>query len=92
MQTPSPNEGAKVFNPKFRRRRRHQGATWTPTNTSAEIGDGAWCKFHKQRHGYMTMDIAYEKRNGFWYILWSCKQTHQVLEEMRLGGTLPVSD
>lgn len=71
----------------FRRRRRYQGASWTPPSMSAEPEDGAWCRFHKKRHGYMTMGIAYEKNaEGRWQILWMCKQTHQVLETMVLGA------
>lgn len=34
----------------------------------------------------MTMGIAYEKRKGHWVILWSCKKTGNVIEEMPLGG------
>lgn len=69
----------------FRRKRRFQGATWTPENQPALKPDGAWCKACKTRHGYMTMGIAYEKRKSGWIILWSCKKTGNVIEEMELG-------
>lgn len=72
----------------FRRKKKHEGATWTPTNESALSGDGVWCPAHRQFHGYMSkakLRTAYEKRNGIWYIQWICKQTGNVLKEQGLG-------
>lgn len=90
------------YNPKFRRRKKHQGSTWTPENQPALKPDGAWCRWCKTRHGYMTMGINYEKRTRketiaitqgaesikrtYWVILWSCKKTGYVIEEMELHG------
>lgn len=76
----------------FRRRRRHQGATWTPTNSSALTEDGVWCPVHRKRHGYMSeaLSIAYEKRSdgsGF-KIMWVCKLTGNVIKEVDKDGTL----
>lgn len=86
----------------FRRRRRHEGSTWTPASQPALPPDGAWCRACKTRHGYMTMGIAYEKRRRriyhkvtghqhtygyeqYWVILWSCRKTGNIIEEMELN-------
>lgn len=68
-------------NPKFRRRKKFQGATWTPENSAAELGDGLWCRQCKTRHGYMTMEIRYEynKKKDRFNVLWTCKKTGNVL-------------
>lgn len=72
-------------NPRFRRRRKFQGATWTPTNQSADIGDGEWCKSCHKRHGYKTMGMNYDKTSsGKWKILWSCPKTGDVIKEQEL--------
>ena len=71
----------------FRRRKKHQGADWTPDNQSALSGDGPWCKNCRQRHGYMSkvMGTQYEKRNGVWFILWVCLKTGDVIKDQPLG-------
>jgi hypothetical protein len=76
--TPNPNRDVR-----FRRRRKFQGASWTPENSAAEIGDGAWCKHCRTRHGYKNgLNINYSKNDrGEWVILWSCKKTDMVVEE-----------
>lgn len=33
----------------------------------------------------MTMGFGYEKRKSGWVILWSCKKTGFVIEEMRVN-------
>jgi hypothetical protein len=74
----------------FRRKKRWQGATWTPTQQSAAVEDGAWCKSCRQRHGYKSpvLKAAYEKAsNGKWRILWTCSKTGNVIETTNLGGT-----
>ena len=73
----------------FRRKKKWQGATWTPENKSAMLGDGVWCRHCRTRHGYKTMGFALEKRSvqdkdGTWFILWSCRVTGNVIEEMPL--------
>jgi hypothetical protein len=70
--------------PVFRRRRRFQGATWTPEKDSALSTDGFWCKNCRVRHGAMSKNVLgaqYEKRNGVWYILWICKKSGNVIHE-----------
>src|SRR5687767_9738813 len=75
----------------YRRRKRWQGATWTPENQLADKPDGVWCRACKTRHGYMTMGITYELRinnkthRTYWVLLWWCRHTGNVLEELRLG-------
>lgn len=66
-------------NPKFRRRKKFQGATWTPENSPAELGDGLWCKACKTRHGYMTMGMRWERSGDGFRLIWSCSKTHNVL-------------
>jgi len=82
-----PEQESKVWNPKFRRRKKWQGATWTPPSQSAAVGDGLWCKRCKQRHGYKTMifrlEIHPERGNS---ILWSCPRSGNVLKVVKLGG------
>jgi hypothetical protein len=64
----------------FRRKKRFQGASWTPPSMSAEVEDGLWCKRCKKRHGYMSMDIAYEKQtDDTWKALWMCRVDGRVL-------------
>ena len=70
----------------FRRKKRWQGATWTPESQSSGARDGAFCKVHKTWHGYKTMGIQYEKRGDYFWILWSCPKTGDVIQEMRLGN------
>jgi hypothetical protein len=75
------------WNPKFRKRKRWQGATWTPENQMADKVDGHWCRACKSRHGYMTMDASYEKASdGNWRINWSCRKTGNVIGETVLGA------
>jgi hypothetical protein len=70
----------------FRRRRRWQGATWTPESQSADRVDGVWCPVHRKRHGYGTLGFEYERTSkGGWQVLWSCKTTGNVLQVMPLG-------
>jgi len=63
----------------FRRKRRYQGASWTPPSMSAEVEDGLWCRRCKKRHGYMTMHVGYEKVNGDWVTRWMCPVDERVL-------------
>jgi hypothetical protein len=67
--------------PRFRRRKkRWAGSTWTPPSMSAEKPDGLWCKVCRQHHGYMSMEIDYEKgSDSKWKILWMCPKTGNVL-------------
>lgn len=74
-------------NPKFRRRKKFQGATWTPENAAAELGDGLWCKQCKTRHGFMTLGSAYERFTPHRFrVVWSCKKSGDVLGYTELGG------
>jgi hypothetical protein len=50
---------------------------------SAETEDGLWCKECRKRHGYMTMNISWEKRDGVWVSLWTCPTYFNVLGETR---------
>lgn len=85
MTDPTPNGEARHYNPKFRKRKKWQGATWTPKNQSAEIGDGAWCRSCKIRHGYMTMTLQYDKDSkGRFQLLWGCPKTGNILETTTL--------
>lgn len=70
----------------FRRRKKYQGATWAPPSMSAVVGDGLWCKRCKQRHGYSTLGLKYEKRNSMWYIIWNCPKTGNVVGETPLAS------
>lgn len=75
-------------NPKFRKRKKFQGASWTPENSPAELGDGLWCKQCKTRHGYMTMGLVWEKDDKDRFRgVWSCKKTGDVLGYLTLGET-----
>lgn len=74
------NTEARHYNPKYRKRRKHQGASWTPPSTSAVAGDGLWCGDCRKRHGYMTLGLNYEKYKGKWKLLWYCRRTGRVLE------------
>jgi hypothetical protein len=77
------NPSARVF----RRKRRFQGATWTPNTISAAVEDGAWCAKCRMRHGYKGsgLKMGYEKTNkGTWRLLWTCKKTGNVIEVMDL--------
>ena len=76
------NSGRKTY----RRKRKYQGASWTPERSSALTDDGIWCPRCKQRHGYKSqlVGLNYEKRNGVWYILWHCKKTGNVIKEQGL--------
>ena len=70
--------------PVYRRRKKHQGADWTPEKDSALSTDGAWCKSCRQRHGYMSknaLHASYEKRSGVWYILWTCIKSGNVIKD-----------
>jgi hypothetical protein len=73
----------------FRRKKRHQGATWTPERTSAAPEDGAWCVSCHQRHGYksrgLLMRVEKTVPGGRWRVLWTCKKTGDVLEIMGLS-------
>lgn len=68
----------------YRRKRRWQGATWTPQGASALSEDGIWCPAHRVRHGYMSvlLGLRFEKgSNGKWKKLWYCNTTGNVLQE-----------
>lgn len=72
----------------YRRKRRFQGATWTPNTITAAVEDGVWCAAHRIRHGYMSRNLGttYEKgSDGYWKILWVCQLTGNVLKEERIG-------
>jgi hypothetical protein len=76
----------------FRRKRRFQGATWTPNTQSAAPEDGAWCAACRQRHGYKSsgLQMQPEKNDkGAWRVLWTCKKTGNVLEVMELNKVWP---
>jgi hypothetical protein len=51
---------------------------------NADTGDGVWCPTHRKRHGYKTLELRYgeKKADGKFKLLWCCKETHEVLEEM----------
>lgn len=71
----------------YRRRRKHQGADWTPEKSSALSSDGYWCKACRQRHGAMAknvLGVTYERRNGVWYILWTCLKSGDVIHDEAL--------
>jgi hypothetical protein len=73
----------------FRRKRRFQGATWTPGSISAATEDGVWCASCRMRHGYgatKRLGLTYEKgSSGHWKLMWYCKLTGNVLKEQELG-------
>lgn len=83
--SPIENIGARHF----RRKRKFQGATWTPGTVSATPEDGIWCPEHRLRHGYKTkqLGVYFEKdTHGKWKALWYCVATGAVLLEMGLGN------
>lgn len=71
----------------FRRRKKFQGATWTPENSPAVVGDGEWCPDCRTRHGYKTMGLTWEKKSTIvdgeykFKTLWSCPKTGRVIKE-----------
>lgn len=71
---------------KYRRRRKHQGADWTPERQSADSQDGFWCKSCRMWHGAMSkiLSVSYEKRGGVWYILWTCTRSGNVIKDQGL--------
>jgi hypothetical protein len=69
----------------FRRRRKHEGATWTPESQSALSEDGVWCKACRQRHGYMNLDMIHEKQGEAWVSHWVCRKTGNYIGELWLG-------
>ena len=80
----------------YRRRRRYQGASWTPPSFSSEVEDGEWCKPCRKRHGYMSMLTLYERRERRlppeqgkleWYLLWCCPRYQHVVAELCLRPT-----
>jgi hypothetical protein len=76
--------------PVFRKRKKKfQGATWTPETKSADKPDGVWCGYHKLRHGYMSKELGFstERYNSKSYIHWYCKKTGDVLDTVQIGGT-----
>lgn len=77
------NGGGKTY----RRRKKFQGATWTPDTETALAEDGPWCAGCRQRHGYMSklLMTGYEKRQSVWYILWICRKTNNVIKDQALG-------
>jgi hypothetical protein len=70
----------------FRRKRRFQGATWTPASQSADRRDGVWCPVHRKFHGYgstaLNFTVGERRPNGTFKILWTCALTGNVLQEM----------
>lgn len=79
----------------FRRKRKFQGASWTPRSMSADKDDGQWCRRCRKFHGYMTMGIGYEKRQTSrhvesgepiyrWVIMWKCPVSGDVVGERYL--------
>lgn len=73
--------------PIYRRRKRHQGASWVPESGEGALAeDGPWCASCRQRHGFMskTLVVQYEQRNGVWYILWVCKKSGDVIRDQAL--------
>lgn len=71
----------------FRRRKKFQGATWTPERSPAVAGDGEWCRSCRTRHGYKTMGLTWEKKSTQvegeypFKTLWSCPKTGEVIKE-----------
>src|SRR5688572_13304616 len=86
MSTSSWGSGSEPSKP-YRRRKKHEGATWTPPNASALKEDGVWCPHHRMRHGYKSDQLGFspERWNGKSYIHWYCKKTGDVLETVELG-------
>jgi hypothetical protein len=72
---------------KFRRRRKKfQGADWTPPSMSAFPEDGEWCRPCKMRHGYSNIGVKFEKRSdGGFRILWLCPKYGHVVGTKDLG-------
>jgi hypothetical protein len=68
----------------YRRKKRHQGADWTPEKDSALTDDGVWCPSCRVRHGYMAKRVLgtqYEQRNGAWHILWVCLKSGNIVKD-----------
>lgn len=77
--------------PVFRKRKKKwQGATWTPGTKSSDVPDGVWCGYHGLRHGYMSKELGFtpERYNGKSYIHWYCKKTGDVLDSKEVGGAV----
>ena len=86
MSTSSWGSGSEPTKP-YRRRKKHEGATWSIDSASALKEDGVWCPHHHQRHGYKSSLLGFnpERWNGKSYIHWYCKTTGQVLDTVVLG-------
>lgn len=66
--------------------RRWQGASWTPENVAAQLGDGLWCRACKTRHGYMTLGISYDSPTTSGVNMnWICKRTGNVVGTKVMG-------
>lgn len=72
----------------FRRKKKFQGATWTPDTSNADKEDGVYCRRCRIRHGYMKLGIQYEKTgSGTWKVMWKCPKFGMVLKEVILGDS-----
>lgn len=70
----------------YRRRRRHQGASFSSLYTGAELKeDGPWCRRCKQRHGYMVCKIAYDFDRDPIRLRWLCPNFGHDIGELILA-------
>lgn len=86
MSDESFSVGKKVY----RRRRRHQGASFSSLYEGAELKeDGPWCRRCKRRHGYMVCKIRYadDFSGKDPVLLWLCPNFMHVIGELVLSAT-----
>lgn len=77
----------------YRRKRKYQGATWTPPSMSSDVEDGLWCKACHKRHGYMVLGLKYEKDSkGCWVMIWYCRTTGNVVGQKTLPARPAVTE
>ena len=70
----------------YRRKKKYQGASWTPPSANADKPDGLWCRACMKHHGYKSMGLSYNRTSQGWEMLWSCTRTNNIIGTTLLGG------
>lgn len=83
--TPIYNPGAHAFKGRRRKGKSHNGVDWAPP-TIQDPSTGPYCKNCHKRHRWKDSHTQYDKRNAGWYLMWVCKKSGLVMEEVFLGA------